>query len=216
MMDDFFDQSENSMPRIGDQAPAFRSVTTQGTIYFPADYFGKWVILFSYTNDFTPESTSGFMTFVKMHGDFKALNCELIGLPVAKSSSNKEKIEDKGMKDVIIKFPLIEDIAFDVARKYGITQPDKRNEKAVRAVFFIDPECMIRAIIYYPIFIGLNFDEMKRVIVALQTENEAISLPAKSSVITKKLMDAKKESKKYNEWLFCTRELSEEKVMNIN
>lgn len=215
-MDDFFNQSENSMTRIGDQAPAFRSVTTQGTIYFPADYFGKWVILFSYPTDFIPESTSGLMPFANMQDDFKALNCELIGLPVARSSFIKEKMEDKGVKDMIIKFPLIEDIAFDVARKYGIIQQDNRNPKAGRTVFFIDPECMIRALIQYPISLDLNFDELKRVIIALQTENEAISLPAKSSVLTKKLMDAKKESKKYNDWLFCTRELSEEKVMNIN
>lgn len=215
-MDDFLSQSENSMPRIGDYAPVFRAVTTQGTIYFPADYFGKWVILFSYPTDFITESTSGFMTFANMQGDFKALNCELIGLPVARSSAIKVKMEDKGVKDVIIKFPLIEDIAFDVAKKYGIIQSDKRNPKAVRAVFFIDPECMIRALIHYPISLDLNFEELKRVIVTLQRENEAISLPAKSSVITKKLTDAKNEGKNYNEWLFCTRELSEEKVVNVN
>ena len=73
MMDDFFNQSENSMPRIGDQAPAFRSVTKQGTIYFPADYFGKWVILFSYS----PEATSEFKNLSAVQNDFKALNCEV-------------------------------------------------------------------------------------------------------------------------------------------
>ena len=216
MMDDFFDQSENSMPRIGDQAPAFRSVTTQGTIYFPADYCGKWVILFSYPTDFTSVSTSEFMAFATMHDNFKALNCELIGLPVAGLRSTNEKTEYKGMIAAKVKFPLIENNPTEVAWKYGIIQPDKSNTTAVRAVFIIDPECMIRALIHYPISLDLNFDELKRVIVALQTEDAAISLPAKSSVITKKLMDAKKESKKYNEWLFCTRELSEEKVMNVN
>jgi len=222
MMDDFFDQSENSMPRIGDQAPAFRSVTTQGTIYFPSDYFGKWVILFSYPTDFTSVSTSEFMAFATMHDDFKALNCELIGLPIdrlrrqiAGLSSIKEKIENKGTKDVEIKFPLIEDISIQVARKYGMIQPEKDNSKAVRAVFFIDPQCMIRAIIYYPLSLGLNFEELRRVIVALQTEDEAISLPAKSNGIAKEHMEAKAKGKRYSE-CFCTRELSLEKVMNVN
>ena len=179
MMDDFFDQSENSKPRIGNQAPAFRSVTTRGTIYFPADYFGKWVILFSYLTDFTPVSTTEFRTFATMHDDFKALNCELIGLPIGGLNSIKKKIEYKGLKNVEIKFPLIEDITTEVARKYGMIRPDKSNTTAVRAIFIIDPECMIRAIIYYPLSLGLNFEEPKRVIVALQTEDTtSIAIPA--------------------------------------
>ncbi len=185
-MDDFFFQSENSMPRIGDYAPAFRAVTTQGTIYFPADYFGKWVILFSYPTDSIPASTSEFKALTTMHEDFKALNCELLGLSVGQYSDYtsrmhivKEEIECKGTKDVEIKFPLIEKITAEVARKYGIIQPDKRNSKAVRSVFFIDPECMIKGVIYYPISLGLNFDELKRVIVALQTEDTtSIAIPA--------------------------------------
>lgn len=223
MMDDFFNQSENSMPRIGDQAPAFRSVTAQGTIYFPADYFGKWVILFSYPTDFTPVSTSEFIEFVNMHNDFKALNCELVGLSVgslgnrfAGLSSIREKIECNGTKDVEIKFPLIEDITTEVARKYGMIKPDESNAYAVRSVFFIDPECMIRALIHYPLSLNLNFDELKRVIVALQTEDEAISPPAKSYGIANELLETQKEGKKCYEWSFCTKELPKEKVVNIN
>lgn len=223
MMDDFFNQSENSMPRISDQAPAFRSVTAQGTIYFPADYFGKWVILFSYHSTSTPLHTSEFLALANMHNDFKALNCELIGLPVDSShnqiagfNSIKEKIEYIGMKNVEIKFPLIEDITTEVARKYGLITPDERNSPTVRAVFFIDPKCMISAIIYYPLSLGLNFDELKRVIVALQTEDEVISPPAKSYDITKELLGIKKESKKCYEWSFFTKELPEEKVVNVN
>lgn len=221
MMDDFFDQGENSMPRIGDLAPAFRSVTTQGTIYFPADYSGKWVILFNYPTDFTPAPTSEFMAFTTINDDFKALNCELIGLPfnklhnqIAGLSSIKEKIECKGIKDIEIKFRQIEDITTDVARKYGMIKPYESNTKAVRAVFFIDTECKIRALIQYPLSLNLNFDELKRVIVTLQTEDEAISPPAKSFGIAKKLLETKKVSKKFNEWNFCTRELSEEKMVD--
>jgi len=223
MRNDFFDQSENSMPRIGDQAPAFRSVTTKGTIYFPADYFGKWVILFSFPNDLTPISTSELVTLSSMQNDFKSLNCELVGLSVDKYSGQslslrgiKEKIACKGINDVEIRFPLIEDNPIEVARKYGLIQPNKNNSVAVRAVYFIDPECMIRAIIYYPQSLDLNFDELKRAIGALQTENDAISPAAESYTIAKELLEFKKAGKKCNEWFFCTRELSEEIVMNVN
>ena len=107
------------------------------------------------------------------------------------------------MKDVEIQFPLIEDNPIEVARKYGMIQPEESHTKAVRAVFFIDPECMIRAIIYYPLSLGLNFDELKRVIVALQTEDKAISPPAKSYYgIAKELPETKKEGMKYYDWFF--------------
>jgi len=236
-MEDFFNQSENVIPHIGDQAPAFRSVTTQGTIYFPGDYLGKWVILFSYPTYFSTIYTSEFMAFTCMYDDFKAINCELIGLQVdrlhsqiAGLSSIKEKPEYKGMKDVEMKFPLIDDITMEVARKYGIIQPDESNSKVFRAVFFIDPECIIRAIIYYPLSISLNFDELKRIIVALQTADafrvntptdchigdEVILSPANSYSIAEERFESKKEDKKYTEWFFCTKELSEEKVMNVN
>jgi len=223
MMDSFFNLSKNSIPRIGDLAPAFRSVTMQGTIYFPADYVGKWVILFSYPSDFTPQSFSKFMEFAHLHNEFKALNCELIGLAISRLrgrmaglSSIKEKTEYKGLKDIEIKFPLIEDITMEVACKYGIIQPDESYTKAVRAVFFIDPECMIRAINYYPQSLDLNFDELKRVIISLQLEDEAISPVTKSDGIAKELLEIKKESNKCIEWFFCTKELSEEKVTNVN
>ena len=107
----------NAMPRIGDLAPAFQAVTTQGTINFPADYKGKWVILFSHPADFTPVCTSEFMTFASMQKEFEALNTQLVGLSVDGLYSHiawlrtiKEKIEYKGMKNVEVTFPLIEDI----------------------------------------------------------------------------------------------------------
>ncbi len=111
-MDDFFNLSENAIPCIGQQAPAFRSVTTQGSIYFPTDYVGKWAILFSYPADITPLITSEFERIAIMHDDFKSFNCELIGFSVggpcnhiARLHSIKEKIEYKGMKDIEIRFP---------------------------------------------------------------------------------------------------------------
>ena len=70
---------ENRMPLIGDKAPSFEAVTTQGPIKFPEDYAGKWVILFSHPADFTPVCTTEFMTFGSMIDEFKALNTELVG-----------------------------------------------------------------------------------------------------------------------------------------
>jgi hypothetical protein len=103
-------------------------------------------------------------------------NCKLVGLSVDGLYSHiawlrtiKEKIEYKGMKNVEVKFPLIEDITMEVARKYGMIQPGESTTKAVRAVFFIDPKGIIRAIIYYPLSLGSNFDELYRILLALQT-----------------------------------------------
>jgi len=223
-----------SMPRIGDDAPAFKAVTTQGEINFPADYKGKWVILFSHPADFTPVCTSEFITFAYMEEEFKALNCDLVGLSIDGLYSHiawlrtiKDKIEFKGMKNVEVKFPLIEDITMEIANKYGMIQPGESNTKAVRAVFFIDPHGKIRAIIYYPLSLGRNFDELTRVLMALQTADnfsiatpadwrpgdDVIVPPAGSCGSAKDRMDGKEEGVECKDWFFCTKKLPKEKVM---
>ncbi len=174
------------MPLIGDPAPAFTAKTTNGTIRFPRDYEGKWVILFSHPADFTPVCTTEFMTFAKMHEEFRALNTELIGLSIDSLHSHiawlrtiKERIEFKDMKNMDVKFPLIEDIKMDVAKKFGMIQPNQSSTQAVRAVFVIDPKARIRTILYYPLSTGRNFDELKRIILALQkTDAEGVATPA--------------------------------------
>src|SRR5574344_1026137 len=222
----------NAMPRIGDLAPAFQAVTTQGTINFPADYKGKWVILFSHPADFTPVCTSEFMTFASMQKEFEALNTQLVGLSVDGLYSHiawlrtiKEKIEYKGMKNVEVTFPLIEDITMEVASKYGMIQPGESNTKAVRAVFIIDPKGIIRTIIYYPLSTGRNFDELIRVLKALQTADEFnIATPADwqpgddvivptagSCGVAKDRMGNKEDMHCYD-WFFCTKKLSKEEV----
>ena len=181
------DQNEvTTMPRIGEKAPAFKAVTTQGEIDFPQQYEGSWVILFSHPADFTPVCTSEFMTFATLEPKFAELNCKLVGLSVDGLYSHiawlrtiKEKIEYKGMKDVEVTFPLIEDITMEVAKKYGMIQPGEATTKAVRAVFVIDPKGIIRTIIYYPLSLGRNFDELLRVVQALKTADEfSIATPA--------------------------------------
>ena len=172
---DFTDETI-PMPRIGDQAPVFDAVTTQGKIHFPLDFNGKWIILFSHPSDFTPVCTSEFVTFGAMTEEFKALNCQLIGLSVDGLYSHiawlrtiREKIEYKGKKNVEVQFPLIADVTMEVAHLYGMIQPRESSTNAVRAVFYIDPQGIIRAIIYYPLALGRNFDELKRVLIGLQT-----------------------------------------------
>jgi peroxiredoxin (alkyl hydroperoxide reductase subunit C) len=222
-----------SMPRIGDKAPSFKAITTQGNINFPEDYAGKWTILFSHPADFTPVCTSEFMTFASMQKDFEALNTQLVGLSVDGLYSHiawlrtiKEKIEYKGMKDVEVTFPLIEDITMEVANKYGMISPGESTTKAVRAVFFIDPKGIIRTIIYYPLSLGRNFDEIKRVVIGLQTaDNFEVALPADwrpgddvivptagSCGVAKSRMEGEESGVKCYDWFFCTKELSKEKV----
>jgi len=174
------------MPLIGDPAPAFKAITTQGEMNFPEDYKGKWVILFSHPADFTPVCTTEFMTFAAMQEEFEALNTELVGLSVDSLHSHiawlrtiTEKIEWKGWKNLEIKFPLIADISMDVANKYGMIQPNQSTTAAVRAVFVIDPKGIIRTILYYPLSTGRNFDEIKRIVIALQkADSDGVATPA--------------------------------------
>ena len=173
------------MPLIGDKAPAFRAITTQGEINFPEGYKGKWVILFSHPADFTPVCTTEFMTFASMIDEFRALNTELIGLSVDSLYSHIawlrkiQELEWKGMRNVEVNFPLIEDIRMEVASKYGMIQPGASNTQAVRAVFVIDPEGIVRTILYYPLSTGRNFQEIKRIIIALQkADSDNVATPA--------------------------------------
>lgn len=223
-----------AMPRIGDAAPEFKAVTTQGEINFPSDYKGSWAILFSHPADFTPVCTSEFMTFASLESKFEQANCKLVGLSVDGLYSHiawlrtiKEKIEYKGMKDVEVKFPLIEDITMAVAKKYGMMMPGESSTKAVRAVFFVDPKGIIRAIIYYPLSLGRNFDELYRALIAMQTADafsiatpadwrpgdDVIVPPAGSCGVAKDRMENKEEMKCYD-WFFCTKKLSEETVLS--
>lgn len=172
--------------RIGDLAPVFDAITTQGKIHFPMDFNGKWIILFSHPSDFTPVCTSEFVLFGSMMNEFEALNCQLVGLSVGGLYSHiawlrniREKIEFKNKKNVEIRFPLIADLNAGIAHLYGMIQPGESDTQAVRAVFFIDPQGTIRAIIYYPMALGRNFAELKRVLVGLQTiDKHGVALPA--------------------------------------
>ncbi len=170
-----------------------------------------------------------------MEKQFNAANCKLVGLSVDGLYSHiawlrtiKEKIEYKGMKNVEVTFPLIEDITMEIAGKYGMIQPGESNTKAVRAVFVIDPKGIIRTIIYYPLSLGRNFDELYRVIIALQTADEfSVATPADwrpgdevivptagSCGVAKERMESKAEDTKCYDWFFCTRKLDKDTILN--
>ncbi len=172
------------MPMIGDMAPAFRSITTKGKINFPEDYKGKWVVFFSHPADFTPVCTTEFIALAKRSEEFRQINTELLGLSIDSLHShlawarNIESIDWKGQGKVVIPFPIVADISMKVAKLYGMLQTVARTQ-TVRAVFIIDPESVIRTILYYPMSTGRNIDEIKRVILSLQKHDaENISTPA--------------------------------------
>ena len=222
-----------SLPRIGDKAPAFKAVTTQGEIDFPKQYEGSWVILFSHPADFTPVCTTEFITFASMEQQFAEANCKLVGLSVDGLYSHiawlrtiKEKISYRGHKDVEVNFPLIEDITMNIAKAYGMIQPGEASTKAVRAVFYIDPKGIIRAMIYYPLSLGRNFDEIYRALIALQTADAfGVATPADwrpgddviigaagSCGAAKNRMDGK-EDMVCQDWFFCSRKLDKDAVL---
>lgn len=217
------------MPVIGEDAPAFEADTTQGHIKFPDDYKGKWVILFSHPADFTPVCTTEFMTFASMEKEFEVLNCKLIGLSIDSHYSHiawlrtiKEKIEYKGMKNVEVNFPVIADLTMSVAKSFGMIQPGESNVSAVRAVFFIDPKAKIRALMYYPLSTGRNFQEIKRLLISMQTvdkhhiatpadwqpgEDVIVPPPGSCGTAKERVEGAGKEGMKCLDWFICFKPL---------
>ncbi len=169
------------MPRINEPAPNFEAKSTHGMIRL-SDYTskGKWVMLFSHPADFTPVCTTEFVAFAQRYQDFERLNVQLIGNSVDSVYSHIAWVrnieENFGVK---VPFPVIADLDQKVARAFGMVHEAVSDTAAVRAVFFIDPKGIIRAIVYYPLNVGRNVDELLRVFEALQTsEANACSLPA--------------------------------------
>ncbi len=177
-------EMNSAFPLIGKPAPNFIASTTNGQIHFPADYKGKWVILFSHPADFTPVCTTEFMTFASMQEEFQSLGTELIGLSVDSIHSHlgwiraMRNYEWNGIQHPVVKFPIIDDVKMEVSRRYGMIQGES-DTAAVRAVFFIDPDGIMRTILYYPAALGRNFTEIKRILLGLQkADTDKVALPA--------------------------------------
>lgn len=162
-------ESQVAMPRINEPAPEFDALTTHGRKTL-TDYRGKWLILFSHPADFTPVCTTEFTAFARRAEDFAALNTDLIGLSIDSHYAHIAWV--RSIKDsfgVDIRFPIIADLDMKVAQAYGMIQPGASDTQAVRATFIIDPEGVLRAMVYYPMTNGRSIDEFYRLVQALQT-----------------------------------------------
>ncbi|WP_268034522.1 peroxiredoxin [Algoriphagus sp. PAP.12] len=162
-----------TMPRIGDQAPDFEAMTTTGKIKFSEYIKDSWTILFSHPADFTPVCTTEMSGFALDQKFFDEHDTKLIGLSIDSIHAHIAWVNNvKKNTGVLFEFPIIADIDMSVSKLYGMLQPGESETAAVRAVFFIDPTGKIRLIMYYPLNVGRNMDEIKRVLVALQTSDK--------------------------------------------
>ena len=207
-----------AMPRINEPAPAFEARTTHGVKKLE-DYRGKWLVLFSHPADFTPVCTTEFMAFAKRYPDFQSLNTELLGLSIDSYYSHVAWVRNiKEKFGVEIPFPIIEDLSMKVARAYGMIHPGAADTSAVRATFIIDPEGILRAMVYYPMTNGRSIDEFVRLVAALQTSDankvatpEAWQPGDRVSVPPPADMDAAEarmnEGDECTDWYFCKKTL---------
>lgn len=162
-----------TMPRIGDQAPDFEANTTKGKIQFSDFAKNKWVVMFSHPADFTPVCTTEMSGFAQRKSEFDALNTELLGLSIDSVHAHLGWVQNvRENTGVYFDFPIIADIDMKVSRLYGMLQPNESETSAVRAVFFIDPKKKIRLIMYYPLNVGRNMNEILRALEALQTSDK--------------------------------------------
>ena len=212
---------QSRIPLLGEKVPSFEAQTTRGKIKFPEDYKGKWVVLFSHPADFTPVCTTEFVAFQKRYDEFKKLRCELIGLSIDQVFSHIKWVEwIKEKLNIEIKFPIIADDQGKIATMLGMIHPGK-GSNTVRAVFVIDPNGIVRAILYYPQEVGRNMDEILRLVKALQVSDENhVAVPANwpnneligDEVIIPLASDietAKKRLREYEcyDWWFCYKSL---------
>jgi len=218
-IEDTQEKKMEGMPRIGEPAPQFEAVTTQGTLKLE-DFKGSWLILFSHPADFTPVCTTEFMAFAQLHPKLREMNCELLGLSIDSVYSHiawARNVEEKlGQK---LTFPIIADLNKEVATKYGMIMPGESKTETSRCVFVIDPNQIVRAIIYYPLTTGRNMDEILRLIQALQTTDEhGVATPANwkpgdkvivpppntQEMAEERVKDRQVECK---DWYFCKKDL---------
>ncbi|MEZ0290770.1 MAG: peroxiredoxin [Sulfolobales archaeon] len=215
-----------TMPLIGERFPTLEVSTTHGRKVLPDDYKGKWVVLFSHPADFTPVCTTEFYAFAVRYEDFKALNTELIGLSVDSNYSHikwVEWIKEKLGRE--IPFPIIADPTGSVASKLGMFHTASATH-TVRAVFIIDPNGVIRAILYYPAELGRNIDEILRMVKALQVSDKyKAAMPANwpnNELIGERVIVppadtvelAAERVKQYTcyDWWFCHKEIPSEEA----
>ena len=213
------DERNINMPLLGDPFPAMKVQTTHGRKNLPEDYQGRWFVLFSHPADFTPVCTTEFVAFQKRYAQFRELSCDLIGMSVDQVFSHIKWVQwIKDNLDIDIEFPIV--AANDtIALKLGMLHPGK-GTNTVRAVFIMDPEGIVRLVLYYPQEIGRNIDEVVRAVKALQISDMQGAVPAGwpdneligDRIIVPPAMDiktAEERSEKYEcfDWWFCHKPL---------
>ncbi len=213
--------SENcpsSLPRLNEPAPDFQANTTHGPRRL-TDYRGKWLILLSHPGDFTPVCTSEFLAFAQAFPQFQAAECELLGLSVDSNFAHLAWIRNiKQHFGVEIPFPIIDDLSLKVASAYGMIMPGASDTSAVRATFFIDPEGIVRSIIYYPMTCGRSIDEILRILRAMQTSDlhrvltpagwqpgDHVLAPPPTTAAAAEQRE--QEGLSCTDWYYCTKEL---------
>ncbi|CAB1129299.1 Peroxiredoxin 2 [Candidatus Hydrogenisulfobacillus filiaventi] len=208
-----------SLPRLNEPAPDFEADSTVGRIRL-SDFRGKWVVMYSHPADFTPVCTTEFMAFSRRKAEFDALNTQLLGLSIDSVFSHLawvNAIREKFGEHT--PFPIIADLDMHVSRLYGMIHPKAATTQAVRALFIIDPQGILRLMIYYPMTTGRNIDEVLRVLKSLQTVDQyqvntganwqpgdpvIVSPPKTVEGLEERRGEAGLECK---DWYFCTRKL---------
>lgn len=214
----YIEERGTNFPQINEPAPYFEAKTTHGTKSI-TDYKGRWLVLFSHPADFTPVCTTEFMAFANLHEEFLALNTDLLGLSIDSIFSHVAWVRNiKEKFGVEVKFPIIEDLSMKVAKSYGMIHPGAADISAVRATFIIDPEGILRAMVYYPMSNGRSIPEFLRLIKALQVADEnSIATPEGwqpgDKVIVpppqgaQEAADRVEEGHECTDWYFCTKNL---------
>jgi peroxiredoxin (alkyl hydroperoxide reductase subunit C) len=209
-----------SLPRIGLPAPPFEAITTHGVLKLE-DYKGTWLILFSHPADFTPVCTTEFIGFAQVAGELRKRNTELLGLSIDSVYAHiawVRNIEEKF--GVAIPFPVIADLDKKVATTYGMIMPGESKTETSRCVFVIDPDSIVRAMIYYPLTTGRNMQEIIRLIDALQTADkhkvatpanwqpgEPVIMPAPNTQEMALERITMKNGIECKDWYFCTKQI---------
>ena len=214
------------LPRLNEPAPYFEAKTTHGLRSLD-DYKGRWLILFSHPADFTPVCTTEFIGFAKAYPEFQKLNCDLLGLSIDSNYAHLawvRNIEEKF--NVEIPFPVIEDLSMNVAHAYGMIMPGASDTSTVRTTFFIDPQGIMRAMVYYPMSNGRSIDEFLRLLTALQTsDTHGVATPEGwqpgDKVIVPPPSTADEAEARLNEgyectdWYFCRKPLPEQSLQKV-
>jgi len=216
---DMFCECGTGLPTIGQEAPDFEAVTTHGPMKLSDFKDKKWVVLFSHPADFTPVCTTEFIALSEANSEFEALNAQLIGLSIDSVHSHLAWVRNiKEKMGVKIPFPIIADLDMNVASLFGMIHPGQSTTAAVRAVFYIDPQMIIRGILYYPLSNGRYIPELVRLLKAFQTSDthsvatpanwqpgDKVVVPPPKTVEQAELRD--REGYECKDWYLCFKEI---------